>query len=159
MARPSEYSPVILPVVKACAAFGATKHEIANYLGISIRSFYSWQLEHAELVEALKKGDKACNDRVIESLYTLAVGWKGSKPDLGAICFWLKNRAPQDWRDVQNINADVGHYILSNAPMTEDEWIAARTKTIEAKVTPTVPQASDGNEIPSSPSDLGDDGR
>ena len=54
-----------------------------------------------------------------------------------ACIFWLKNRKPHEWRDVQNINADVGHYILSDKPMTEDEWIATRTrlepKTIEAK--------------------------
>ena len=44
-----------------------------------------------------------------------------------------------NWRDVQNLSADVGHYILSDKPMTEDEWIATRTrlepKTIEAKPT------------------------
>ena len=44
---------------------------------------------------------------------------------------------------MQNIQADVGHYILSDKPMSEDEWIATRTrlepktivepKTIEAK--------------------------
>jgi hypothetical protein len=66
------------------------------------------------------------DERVVESLYQLAVGWKGSKPELGAICFWLKNRRPSEWRDVQNIQADVGHYILSDSPMSEDEWIAAR---------------------------------
>ena len=43
--------------------------------------------------------------------------------DLGAICFWLKNKRPSEWRDVQNINADVGHYIISDKPMSEDEWM------------------------------------
>ena len=57
--------------------------------------------------------------------------------DVTACIFYLKNRRPDRWRDVQNINADVGHYILSNAPMTEDEWIEARTKTIEAKAVAT----------------------
>ena len=38
---------------------------------------------------------------------------------------------------MQNINADVGHYIISDKPMSEDEWIEARTKTIESKVVAT----------------------
>ena len=66
---------------------------------------------------------------MVESLYHLAVGWKGTKPDLGAICFWLKNRRPSEWRDVQNIQADHAHYIVADRPMTEQEWIEAREKT------------------------------
>jgi hypothetical protein len=42
------------------------------------------------------------------------------------IIFWLKNRRPSEWRDVQNIQSEVGHYIISDHPMTEDEWITAR---------------------------------
>src|ERR1700683_3558270 len=42
MARPSSYSPVILPVVRACATFGATAEEIANYLNIPWGSFKRW---------------------------------------------------------------------------------------------------------------------
>ena len=71
--------------------------------------------------------------RRLESLYHLAVGWKGGKPDLGAICFYLKNRDPQNWRDVQHLDQAIGHYILSDRPMTEEQWIAERTKVIEAK--------------------------
>ena len=47
--------------------------------------------------------------------------------------FWLKNRRPSEWRDVQNITADVGHYIISDRPMTEEQWIAERTKMIESR--------------------------
>ena len=73
-------------------------------------------------------GREASDDRVEESLYRNALAGNTT-----AQIFWLKNRRPDRWRDVQNINADVGHYILSNAPMTEDQWIAERTKVIESK--------------------------
>jgi hypothetical protein len=53
--------------------------------------------------------------------------------NVGAICFWLKNRRPGEWRDVQNIESAVGHYIVSDRPLTEAEWIEQRTKVIEAK--------------------------
>ena len=49
MARPSSYSPVILPVVRACATFGATAEEIANYLNIPWGSFKRWIYAEPEL--------------------------------------------------------------------------------------------------------------
>ena len=44
-------------------------------------------------------------------------------PDPTSMCFWLKNRRPDRWRDVQNIDHAVGVYHISEAPMTEEEWI------------------------------------
>jgi hypothetical protein len=121
MARPSNYSPVILPVVRACATFGATREEIANYLGVSIRCFYSWQLEHEELKQALKRGAEASDERMEDSLYR-----SGLAGNVTAMIFWLKNRQPDRWRDVQHIDQVTGHYIISDKPMTEQEWIEAR---------------------------------
>ena len=44
-------------------------------------------------------------------------------PDTTALIYWLKNRRPDRWRDVQNIEAKMGHYVISERPMTEEEWI------------------------------------
>ena len=44
-------------------------------------------------------------------------------PDPTSMCFWLKNRRPDRWRDVQNIDHAVGVYRISEAPLTEEEWI------------------------------------
>src|SRR3984885_2420118 len=129
MARPSSYSPVILPVVRACATFGATAEEIANYLNIPWGSFKRWIYANPELREALKRGRDASDERVIDSLYRQALAG-----NVGAICFWLKNRRPAEWRDVQHLDQAVGHYIVSDKPMSEEQWIAERTKVIEAKV-------------------------
>ena len=49
--------------------------------------------------------------------------------------FWLKNRRPDRWRDVQQLQSDVGHCLLSDRPLSEDEWIAQRT-IIEQKRVP-----------------------
>ena len=46
-------------------------------------------------------------------------------PDVTAHIYWLKNRRPDRWRDVHNIEAETGHYIISDRPLTEDEWIRA----------------------------------
>jgi hypothetical protein len=121
VARTSSYSPVILPVVRACATFGATAEEIANYLNIPWGSFKRWMYAEPTLREALKRGRDASDERVVESLYKRALSGVTT-----ACIFWLKNRLPAEWRDVQNIEANQAHYIVADRPMTEQEWIAAR---------------------------------
>ena len=102
-------------------------------------------LRGTRIAEALKRGRDASDERVIESLYQQALAG-----NVGAICFWLKNRRPSEWRDVQNINADVGHYIISDRPMSEQQWIEERTKVIEAKPTDaTVDRAAHEAGFPS----------
>ncbi len=39
------------------------------------------------------------------------------------MCFWLKNRRPDRWRDAQNIDHAVGVYHISDRPLSEEEWI------------------------------------
>ena len=138
MGRPTNYSPTILPLVRCAATFGATAEEIAEYIGVPERRFYEWRLANPALQQALKRGRDQSDERVVDSLYQQAL-----KGNVVACLFWLKNRRPSEWRDVQNINADVGHYILSNKPMTEDEWIETRTKVIEAKRLPDAIQDTD----------------
>ena len=51
------------------------------------------------------------------------------------------------WRDVQQLQSEVGHYIISDRPMTEDEWIMQRTKVIEAKaISPQLARADPSSE-------------
>jgi hypothetical protein len=45
--------------------------------------------------------------------------------DTTAAIFWLKNRKP--WRDVQQLQSELGVYILSYKPLSEQEWIEQRT--------------------------------
>ena len=147
MARPTTYSPLIIPIVRACATFGATAPEIANYIGTSIASFDRWTMKHEELREALKRGREGSDDRVVDSLYKNALAG-----NVTAQIFWLKNRRPAEWRDVQNIEANHAHYIVADRPMTEEQWIAERAnraQVIEGKgVTPDVTQDEDDTAKP-----------
>jgi hypothetical protein len=54
--------------------------------------------------------------------------------------FWLKNRKPSEWRDVQNVEHAVGRYIISDRPMTEEEWIRERATIVDAEATEIDPQ-------------------
>jgi hypothetical protein len=42
--------------------------------------------------------------------------------DVGAAFIWLKNRDPDRWRDVQNVEHVLGKYIISDRPMTVEQW-------------------------------------
>jgi hypothetical protein len=90
----------------------------------------------------LKAGKEASDDRVEDSLYRLAIGWNGAPPNVTACIFWLKNRRPSEWRDVQNVSADIGHYIISDRPMSEAEWIEQRTRLEPKTIDATQPKYS-----------------
>jgi hypothetical protein len=49
--------------------------------------------------------------------------------------FWLKNRAPAQWRDAWQIENITGKYVVSDRTLTEDEWIKERgADVIEGEV-------------------------
>jgi hypothetical protein len=56
-------------------------------------------------------------------------------PDVTACIFWLKNRDPKNWRDSQQMEHVVGKYIISDKPMTEEEWVRERADVIDAETT------------------------
>jgi hypothetical protein len=50
--------------------------------------------------------------------------------DVGAAFIWLKNRDPEHWRDVQNVEHVMGKYIISDKPMTVEQWAAERATVV-----------------------------
>jgi hypothetical protein len=62
-------------------------------------------------------------------------------PDVGAAFIWLKNRDPDRWRDVQNVEHVMGKYIISDRPMSEEQWARERATVIDETATevPTLP--------------------
>jgi hypothetical protein len=142
--RKSRFRPEYILIAKACARFGSIEDEIANELNIVV-TLDRWKQKYPEFRCALKAGKDASDDRVEDSLYRLAIGWKGAAPNVTACVFWLKNRRPSEWRDVQNVDAAIGHYIISDRPMSEEQWIGERavmdTKRLP-KPTPSSDQAA-----------------
>jgi hypothetical protein len=113
-----------------------------------------------------QKGGQLVRLRVERSLYERANGYNydavkifmpaGSKqpvvvhyiehcpPDVGAAFIWLKNRDPERWRDVQNVEHVMGKYIISDRPMTEEEWARERATVIDEKVVEELPAPTTG---------------
>jgi hypothetical protein len=118
--RPSKYEPRFADrAARACLA-GFTDIEVADLLGVSVRTINTWKIEHPEFAAALKAGKAEADERVERSLFAKATGYtfdsvkifqdKGKPvivpyrehvaPDTTAAIFWLKNRRPDLWRDV-----------------------------------------------------------
>jgi hypothetical protein len=68
-------------------------------------------------------------------------------PDVAAAFIWLKNRDPDRWRDVQNVEHVLGKYIISDRPMTIEQWAAERAtvvnEVIDDSATPALPAGSE----------------
>jgi hypothetical protein len=87
---------------------------------------------------------------VENSLYQMALDG-----NVTAAIFYLKNRRPDRWRDVHNIEASNAFYLVSDKPMTEQEWqewIEARAQRAKPVTQAVTQQAS--HEVPSTDSDI-----
>ena len=121
MSRPEKWSDDFLRVAEHACRLGATDQEIADMLGVCVRTIYNWRAEKPEFAQALKVGKDIADERVERSLYQKAIGYEqdevkifmpgGSEepvyapyrariaPDTTAAIFWLKNRRREEWRD------------------------------------------------------------
>lgn len=127
MAVRLKYDPTITPViVKWMARSGLTIEQIAFQLGLKVPTFNRWVKKYNELAEALREGKDYSDAIIEESLFQRAKGYtvtleeakEGDKayvktitkhyaPDITAIIFWLKNRRPDSWRDVRQLDLDM----------------------------------------------------
>ena len=128
------------------AAMGATDDEIALSIGVSVRTIHRWKKDHPSFMKALSEGKGVSDAKVIRSLYKRATGYEYEEvkkivetdkdgnikpiriettkkqviPDVGAQCFWLKNRQRDRWQDRpdpvmdQSAEDDVKIYLPDN---------------------------------------------
>jgi transcriptional regulator with XRE-family HTH domain len=120
--RPTEYDEKLTPkLAEALAKQGLTNEELAEELGISVRTLYQWKQVYPDFSHAVTAGGDPINQRVKNALLRRALGYdlrlkkevvvQGElqeatydvhiEPDVGAALQWLKNRVPDEWRDKQ----------------------------------------------------------
>lgn len=120
---PSKYDAKFAVMAeKACKA-GFTDLELADLIGVSVRTINTWKVEHVEFSAALKGGKEIADNRVERSLFARANGYEHDEtdirvienrlvmtpirkiypPDTTACIFWLKNRRSDLWRDKQEV--------------------------------------------------------
>jgi len=110
--RPTKYDPKIHPgIVKKLAATGMTEEDMADVLEISRPTFLTWKNTHEEFLSAVVEGKSTPLTAVEAALYRLCKGYtydeggvkRTKHPDVRAIQFYLKNVAPDKWRDKQEV--------------------------------------------------------
>lgn len=154
MARPELWEDGFAKVAEKAAVLGLTDAEIAEVLGVSVRTLHYWKYDHPELADALKIGKEQADERVERSLYQRATGYnvteqqavkvkvgqyeesvevvdveKHINADTTAAIFWLKNRRKADWRDKHEVD-HTGTIATRN--MTDEE-IAAQIAAYERR--------------------------
>ncbi len=121
----NKYNPKLFPrTAKYLAQRGAIQSEIADCFGVSTRALQHWLTIYPELREAVDAGNESFDTRVERALAERAIGFfvdvataivKDKKtgrvsevterryfpPDVTAQIFFLKNRMPSKYRDVQ----------------------------------------------------------
>src|SRR6266700_8278338 len=124
--RPSGYRPEFDEWAYRLSLLGLTDQELADLLGISCETLYSWKLSYPEFRESIARGKIEADAHVAEALYRRACGYnhpavkiflpsgagepiyapytKHYPPDTKAALRWLMNRQPGKWRDQQDVN-------------------------------------------------------
>ena len=117
--RPSKYDQIDKSQVEKLAKAGWDDNQMADFFGVSERTWNRWKKANAEFCQPLKDWKAEADHRVERSLYERACGYqhddvhvsnyqgevtltpitKHYPPDTTAAIFWLKNRQPKEWRD------------------------------------------------------------
>ena len=73
---------------------GLTNEQIANNIGINVKTLYDWKNKESDICNALKKGREIVDFEVENALLKSAL-----EGNVTAQIFWLKNRKKEQWRE------------------------------------------------------------
>lgn len=120
--------PENLTLVQGWRRDGLSDEQVAKNIGINRSTLYAWIERYKEFSDAYKKGSETALYEVENALFKAACGYDVTEaetittttddgretkqvrkklrhisPNIGAICFILKNRRPEKWKDKQEI--------------------------------------------------------
>ena len=149
MAKSIEYNAKLHPqMIKYMCRSGLTNKEIAEELGMSVRTFDRWKVRYPEVKKACEEGKEFIDSLVEDSLLRNALGYdyeetetisklntdgtvdkssvrvkkvkKHRTADTRAAIQWLNNRQPEKWREKKEI-AHSGNINNPFENLTEEE--------------------------------------
>lgn len=113
--------------IPAALKYGITDADLSKTFGISVDTFKKFLKNNPDILVAIKEDKEKCTDKVELALYTQAIGYEHYEtkssynsvldkwvdhqvlvyhpPNIAACIFWLKNKRPDQWRDLQQINS------------------------------------------------------
>lgn len=89
-------------LLESWARDGLTEVQMAENIGISVRTLLNWKKRSIPIFLALKKGKEVSDYQVENALFKSAL-----EGNVTAQIFWLKNRKPEQWRDKQDQKVDL----------------------------------------------------
>ena len=116
--------PALVRSLVGRAERGLSDDEVAEKLGVAVRTVHRWKKDHPEFLKALIETKAVLDAKVEMSLFRRAVGYESTKvevtvedgaetkrvikteevlPDVGACKLWLTNRDPEHWAEKQSI--------------------------------------------------------
>jgi transcriptional regulator with XRE-family HTH domain len=128
--------------VRILAERGLTQREMSEFFKVGLSTLEYWLKNRPELKQAIQEGREIADAKVERSLYEKAIGFKIKEtkafqyegmilseefekelpPDTGAAIFWLKNRRPEKWADMQHHKHDMRatiHHKVEELPVHE----------------------------------------
>jgi hypothetical protein len=146
--RPTLYREEYTEQALKLCRLGATDRELADFFDVSEQTINAWKDAHPEFLESLKAGKARADAEVADKLFRRATGYSHEAvkifmpagasepihssytecypPDTTACIFWLKNRRPDLWRDVQSRE----HAVEMKSPQLSAEERVARSRRL-----------------------------
>lgn len=90
-----EITPEVLDKIEHYAATGLTQEQIAHNLGVRPETISRHKATNEQVAQAIKRGLDQGIAKVTNALFNNAT----ENNNLGAQCFYLKNRQPNHWAD------------------------------------------------------------
>ena len=127
--------PENLILIQGWRRDGLSDKQVARNIGINQATLYDWLKKYDKFAEAYKKGTETSTYEVENALYKAACGYDATEaetilttspdgletkqvrkklrhipPNVGAICFILKNRRPEKWQDRRDVKLDAAAF-------------------------------------------------
>ena len=84
----------ILTKVQSLASQGLTTVQIGDVLGVAERTVYKYKKNNKQFAQAIKEGQAKGVATITNALFKSA-----KSGQVTSMIFWLKNRAPNEWKD------------------------------------------------------------
>jgi hypothetical protein len=146
------FTPEFYNQITNYCLLGSTVRQLAEFLMVTELSVRTWATEDAKFAAAIKNGRENADAKVARSLYQRATGCsikethiaiiegrvvqtqvtKNYPPDVNAAAMWLRNRAPDRWRD----NAASGALTPEEIALEAQRVIAAAMATAAPAAAP-----------------------
>ena len=153
LGRPSKFGTVDPAQVEKLAKAGWTDRQMADFFNVVEQTWNNWKKQNEAFLESLKDWKAEADHKVERGLYERATGYehpavhisnyqgeititdivKHYPPDTTACIFWLKNRAPDEWRDRKEheiTGKDSGPFEMITKAMTAEQASAAYADTL-----------------------------